>query len=185
MYDVDFDAQSLSVKDVSELIGVSTQTLRNWEAFFTIPIERNEHGQRQYTENTLKLFKEINRYAKRGLKLQAIKPLLDMRFEPSSGCQGQIEIIADNNSFFESNHLKPFLKQITEFKEEVRELRQENKEINKLNAKLEERINNKDEIICFKDSIINDKNSQLEDYKARLQELESKLNRKWWNFFLS
>ena len=49
----------LTVNDLSEELGVSSSTLRKWESFFTIPVNRNPKGNREYDEFTIDIFRKI------------------------------------------------------------------------------------------------------------------------------
>ena len=65
----------LTIKEVSQWLGVSRHTLRFWEkelAGIIVPF-RTEGGQRRYTLDHLLLIKEIKRLKKQGFSLVDIK----------------------------------------------------------------------------------------------------------------
>jgi len=65
----------LTIKEVSQWLGVSRHTLRFWEkelGGIIVPI-RTEGGQRRYTLDHLLLIKEIKRLKKQGFSLVDIK----------------------------------------------------------------------------------------------------------------
>jgi len=147
----------ISIKELSALIRISTTTLRNWEEFFSIPVNRNGLGYREYTENTIRIFRKINSLVKEGLQLKEVKALLTDDFESFKTLHPKTEIIQsapeEKQNDFELI-IKPYENRITELKTLNSELMEENKFLNRENATFAERINN----------------------------LEARLNRKWWQF---
>lgn len=165
----------LSIKEVSSLVGISASTLRNIEAFFGVPVERNRAGQRTYTENNLNFFKQVKKYTSEGLQYAEIKPLLTIAVEGCSNATS-FEVISDPIQKHEQDFniiIKPFENRITELKTYNLELLEENKLLNRDNATLIERVKNKDDIISFQDN-------SIKEYKERLAKLE---NKQWWRFW--
>jgi DNA-binding transcriptional MerR regulator len=166
MQDSTLSPRGFSIKEVSERIGVSTQTLRNWEVFFDIDIERNEYGQRIYSETSLKHFKEINHYVKTGLKLKDIKS----RF--NDDCRVIVEPPEKNQNFE--------LAIINKYETRIIELTEKQDTLNRQLGRLEGELSKYNEILKLKDSQLNDKESIIADLKDRLQKQESK---KWWKIW--
>lgn len=166
------NTKSFSIKEVSSIIGISTQTLRNWEVFFNLEIERNEFGQRIYTENSLAILKKINHHAQRGLKLKAIKELINGYFNP----QSNIEVITEkeeNTQNFELAIINKYETRIQELNNKINNLQAGlNREIGQLQGELKKY----DEIVILKDQVIT-------DLKDRLTTLEQTKARKWWQIW--
>ena len=175
-----------TTKELSLLSGIPQTTLREWERFFSIPVNRNDLGQRKYTENMLNLFREIKKYKTEGLRLEEIKPLLNMN---TQGNGSYTEVIRDSHDMPEQEQnysliVKPYTDRITLLEKAQNSLAERNLILERDNATLTERVSgiNKEseKIYALKDSIITDKETSINELKARLQEAETRLNRKWW-----
>ena len=192
-----------SIKEASGLTGIAQTTLREWEAFFQLPVRRNYFGHRKYTEESLNIFREIKKYKLEGLRLEEIKPLININSKSYESSTQEIEIIEsmpEQTSINEQNYnllIKPYENRISELKtlnielmSRVDNIYLENRELVRNNATLTERVTSRDEIIRLKDSQLINKDNQLQDkdsiiseYMLRLQELESRLSRKWWKIW--
>ena len=64
------------ISDASKLIDVEAHVLRYWEEELELPISRNEMGHRYYTEENIRLFKNIRELKEQGVQLKAIKSIL-------------------------------------------------------------------------------------------------------------
>lgn len=157
--------EGLSIYDVSGLISVSVTTLKSWEAFFNIDIERNAKNARRYTQDNINIFRIIKSLSSKGLSLNEIKPMLLQQSDGKSYHQPKVEVIQDEPQENQNYDLilKPFINQITEYKTELNDLRENYSNVIQESATLKERVKNKDEIITF--------------LQERLNRLESK---KWY-----
>ncbi len=64
------------ISDASKLIDVEAHVLRYWEEELELPIPRNEMGHRYYTEENIRLFKNIKELKEQGVQLRAIRSIL-------------------------------------------------------------------------------------------------------------
>jgi len=64
------------ISDASKLIDVEAHVLRYWEEELELPIPRNEMGHRYYTEENIRLFKNIRELKEQGVQLKAIRSIL-------------------------------------------------------------------------------------------------------------
>lgn len=158
----------MNINELAESLQVSTSVLRKWEGFFSIKVERNEKGNRKYTNFTIQIFQNIKNLVTQGKKLNEIKQLLFMDNASCTNAYNQaskIELIQDEpqeNKNFDLV-IKPFTERITTLEKLNVSLMDENKQLIRENATFEERVKNKDEIITF--------------LQERLNRLESK---KWY-----
>ncbi len=199
----------ININQLSEVLGVSTSTLRNWERSLGLTVDRTSKGNRCYSEETVKIFQEIKKLLVTGKTLDEIKSIIESTstsFNTGYNNQPDIEIIQENKSDDVKNFdiiIRPFENRISELKSLNDNLLGENKHLIAENATLAERVKNKDEIIQFlqqqKDEIQENLKSALDrsnekqnveqtkaleeqnkELKAKLEELE---NKKWWKFW--
>jgi len=171
-----------SVKEISALIGISTTTLRNWEEFFSVPVNRNGLGYREYTENSIKIFKKINSWVKEGLQLKEIKPLLNDELEAMATLNPKIQIIQSEPEEKQKDFeliLKPYQERIKKLEEKEEKFFKESLVLIKENATLTERLKGKDELFSLQKK---DWENKIQELQQQKQELEARLNRKWWQF---
>ena len=64
------------ISDASKHVNVESHVLRYWEEELGITISRNELGHRYYTEENIKLFKNIKLLKEQGFQLKAIKMVI-------------------------------------------------------------------------------------------------------------
>ena len=64
------------ISDASKLIDVEAHVLRYWEEELELSIPRNEMGHRYYTEENIRLFRNIKELKEQGVQLKAIKGIL-------------------------------------------------------------------------------------------------------------
>lgn len=64
------------ISDASRLIDVEAHVLRYWEEELELSISRNEMGHRYYTEDNIRLFKNIKELKEQGVQLKAIRSIL-------------------------------------------------------------------------------------------------------------
>ena len=64
------------ISDASKLIDVEAHVLRYWEEELELSISRNELGHRYYTEENIRLFKNIKELKEQGVQLRAIRTIL-------------------------------------------------------------------------------------------------------------
>ena len=64
------------ISDASRLVDVEAHVLRYWEEELGLPIGRNEMGHRYYTEEDIRLIRQIKGLKDGGVQLKAIKQLL-------------------------------------------------------------------------------------------------------------
>jgi DNA-binding transcriptional MerR regulator len=64
------------ISDASKMLNVESHVLRYWEEELGINIPRNEMGHRYYTENHIKLLKNVRDLKKQGYGLRAIKMMI-------------------------------------------------------------------------------------------------------------
>ncbi|MGN0572951.1 MAG: MerR family transcriptional regulator [Acutalibacteraceae bacterium] len=68
--------QCLKRKEVSEALGISTDTLRNWEMNGLLTVKRKENGYRVYTESDIRRLKVIRSLRCANYSLEAVLRLL-------------------------------------------------------------------------------------------------------------
>jgi DNA-binding transcriptional MerR regulator len=91
--------KTLSVREVSEKLGVSAPTLRFWEKELEgviVPF-RTKGGQRRYTLEHLFVIDEIKRLRKKGLSLANIRKEFDQRYSSTvnSSNPQKIDLLAN------------------------------------------------------------------------------------------
>lgn len=64
------------ISDASRHVNVESHVLRYWEEELGLEIPRNELGHRYYTEDNVKLFKNIKTLKEQGFQLKAIKMII-------------------------------------------------------------------------------------------------------------
>lgn len=64
------------ISDASRHVNVESHVLRYWEEELGLSISRNELGHRYYTEENIKLFKNIKMLKEQGFQLKAIKMVI-------------------------------------------------------------------------------------------------------------
>ena len=64
------------ISDAAKLVDVEAHVLRYWEEELDLPIGRNEMGHRYYTEENIRLFRQIKELKDQGVQLKAVKMLL-------------------------------------------------------------------------------------------------------------
>ena len=64
------------ISDASKHVNVESHVLRYWEEELGLSISRNELGHRYYTEENIKLFKNIKLLKEQGFQLKAIKMVI-------------------------------------------------------------------------------------------------------------
>lgn len=64
------------ISDASKHVNVESHVLRYWEEELGLSISRNELGHRYYTEDNIKLFKNIKMLKEQGFQLKAIKMVI-------------------------------------------------------------------------------------------------------------
>lgn len=64
------------ISDASKHVNVESHVLRYWEEELGLSISRNELGHRYYTEENIKLFKNIKMLKEQGFQLKAIKMVI-------------------------------------------------------------------------------------------------------------
>jgi DNA-binding transcriptional MerR regulator len=156
------------IKELSALMSTPQTTLRDWEKLFSIPVKRNDFGQRIYTENILTVFKEIKKYKAKGLGQEDIKNKIELELKSCGNTAERIEVLTDSVPEQELNYnlmIKPYTERITTLETKTNKLTERTIVLERDNATLTERLKNKDEIIFM-----------LQQQK---QEAESRLNKSW------
>lgn len=69
-------ARRYMISDASKHVNVESHVLRYWEEELGLSISRNELGHRYYTEEDIKLFKNIRTLKEQGFQLKAIKMII-------------------------------------------------------------------------------------------------------------
>ncbi len=64
------------ISDASKQVNVEAHVLRYWEEELQLEVPRNEMGHRYYTEEHIRMFKQIRELKENGYQLKAIKMLL-------------------------------------------------------------------------------------------------------------
>ena len=64
------------ISDAAKLVDVEAHVLRYWEEELDIPIGRNEMGHRYYTEENIRLFRQIKELKDQGVQMKAVQMLL-------------------------------------------------------------------------------------------------------------
>lgn len=65
-----------SVSEAVQLTGVPSHVLRYWEEELQIAIKRTSLGHRVYSEENLRLFRQVKEWKEKGIQLKAIRVLL-------------------------------------------------------------------------------------------------------------
>lgn len=68
--------QMYTIKEVAKELGVEPHALRYWEEELELPIGRNAQGRRVYTEEALRMLKDIMAWKEQGLSLKRIKEII-------------------------------------------------------------------------------------------------------------
>lgn len=176
----------VSIKELASLIGSSQTTLRNWESIYNIPVERNNAGQRIYSENIIKVFKLVKKYISEGLPQGDIKNLLAIDMKTCSSSAPEVEIIQDedNNEANFSLIVRPYESQIKEYKEELKSLNERYVSVIAENATLTERVKSKDDIIELLQQQKKELDKDKETLNLALKSFEEVKNaKKWWKFW--
>lgn len=109
------------ISDASKHVNVESHVLRYWEEELGLSISRNELGHRYYTEENIKLFKNIKLLKEQGFQLKAIKMVIpeletageagleymlgrreelnekaEFADETDNGCSLQVPVVTDN-----------------------------------------------------------------------------------------
>lgn len=69
----------MSIKEAAEQLKVEPHVLRYWEDELGLEIKRNNMGHRYYTEQDIRMFREIQKLKQNGLSLKDIKAGIDKR----------------------------------------------------------------------------------------------------------
>ena len=184
----------ININELSSVLDLSTNTIRQWESFYRISTPRNSRGNRHYPDDIINLFKKIKCLVESTKSREEIKALLllenssYMEVEVSSmNNQSKIEIFETKYEDKESQNynlvVKPFTDRITTLEMATNALTVENKELNRTLGRYEGELSKYNEIITLKDSIITDKETSINELKAKLQEAENKINLKWYKFW--
>lgn len=77
----------MSIKEAAKQLKVESHVLRYWEDELGLEIKRNNMGHRYYTEQDIRMFREIQKLKQNGLSLKDIKAGIDKRRkdEPAKG----------------------------------------------------------------------------------------------------
>ena len=165
----------VSIKDLADILQVGVTTLKTWESFFEIEVERNGKNARRYTEDNINEFKKIKALASGNYPMAEIKHLLNKPTYFNRSQTTPVEIMSETAS--EENNfslaIKPYETRINELSQMNLEFIKENKELIKENATLNERVKNNADIIAFKDNYIQDLKERISNYEQR----------KWWKFW--
>lgn len=62
----------IAIKAAAEILGVSVETLRNWDKSKKLKAERNQNGYRMYKISALEAFAKKNNLRRSGQKLKLI-----------------------------------------------------------------------------------------------------------------
>ncbi len=96
----------LSIGETSNLLGLSTDTLRYYEKSGLLPvISRNESGRRIYDEQDLSNLRFIMRAKKMNFSLSEIADLLQMRQQPHA-VKDEIHLLTANKLSDIENHIE-------------------------------------------------------------------------------
>jgi len=103
----------LTIKEVSQWLGVSRHTLRFWEKELSgiiVPL-RTQGGQRRYTLEHLILIKEIKRLKKQGLSLVDIKENFSNNNNHGNSDISKVDLLANQIADIVRSAISNFLKQ--------------------------------------------------------------------------
>ncbi len=96
----------LSIGETSDLLGLSTDTLRYYEKSGLLPrVSRNESGRRIYDEQDLSKLRFIIRAKKMNFSLSEITDLLQMRQQPQT-VKNEIRLLTANKLSDIENHIE-------------------------------------------------------------------------------
>lgn len=65
-----------TIKEAAKLLGVENHVLRHWEEELCMSIERNELGHRYYSEEDIRVLKNVKSLKSQGFQLKAIKLMM-------------------------------------------------------------------------------------------------------------
>lgn len=172
----------ISINEMSSILQVHPNTLRNWEREFNIIVERDVNGSRKYGENTVSLFKKIKLEVDNSKSIDKVKRLMDEEIGTHNGYIGRfqnsgpkVEVVQDEPE--EKQNFDLVLKPYTDRIKQLEIVESKYISLVEETATLKERVKNKDEIIAFKDSLISDRDARIQELKNKLDKFESK---KWW-----
>lgn len=115
MKSIEKSLKTLSVREVSQRLGIPTHTLRFWEKGFAgiiVPL-RTKGGQRRYTLEHLFVIDEIKRLKKKGLSLADIKKEFDNRYNATSNSSNhqKVDLLANRIAKIVRSTIQSFLEE--------------------------------------------------------------------------
>ena len=167
-----------TIGEVVNLIGVSHRTLRHYEEFFNLRINRDSSGNRLYREDDLEIINIIIDMKKKGMKLEGIKIFLEEKNLISPKEIGDISLIGSNTLEAKEILFGEIRKAISDSINEnivIKELLEENRI-------LREKLERIEELESKKESKLMEEVSTLKSgVEAINQKLEAKENTPWYN----
>lgn len=159
-----------SVKHVSDLLGVSDNTIRNWqkELEFFVGDERDQNDKRVFTKEQIRKLQIIAEWKNEGLTTQSIKKYL-MRLK-SAGME--FNIGGSNLPAQQANELAKTQENsvaLQEVKHEITEFKTEVRELTKIMSMIVEQLNSNTEIT----STLQEK---VKSFEERIDQSEQKLS---------
>ncbi|MFL0196290.1 MerR family transcriptional regulator [Clostridium sp. WILCCON 0269] len=86
-----------SIKDVSQILGLSIYTIRFYDKKGLLPfVSRNKSGNREFTESDLNLFKVICCLKNSGMQIKDIKKYIDFCMEGASTIDARKKILLEH-----------------------------------------------------------------------------------------
>ena len=96
-----------SIKDVSEILGLSIYTIRFYDKEGLLPfVSKNKSGHREFTESDLGLFKVICCLKNSGMQIKAIKKYIELCMEGADNIELRKKLLLE--------HRKSIMKQMDE-----------------------------------------------------------------------
>lgn len=163
----------MQIKEAAEFIGVSAETLRNWENFFNLEVTRDYQNSRNYDEIMISLFKEIKKQLTTGLSLKEIKSQLEKDSQPYNNTHATppyVEIIQDEKSEAKEKFeliVQPLIKRLDKAMDKIDHLQDE-----------------KAQIVATMQNQQNQLYRENAELRAKLQMMEEQQKAsKWWHFW--
>lgn len=167
----------MNISELAELLKTTNRTIRYYEQELELQINRNEHGQRVYSEHDIELYKTILQMKDKGLTLKTIKFILQNK--GLAAATTETEIIKSETQPISTEQLKAIIKPILEHIDEKNEA---------LNVSLTKEIESlRNEIQTVKTDIIHENRQAaakdrilIDSLKQALNKQESRYNNKWY-----
>lgn len=122
-----------TINQLSEELGVNQNKIRRWEDSFSISVNRNIKGHREYDDFTVDVFKKIKNWLSQGMTTNEVKIHLNQglgSYQNFDNHTPKVEILENEEPEKENNLLlQTFTSQLDKAQKEIRELIYENADL--------------------------------------------------------